>query len=317
MSGRCGNSQCFAHEGEGCYLGEPNHTACVRWLGQTENMAATAPANNSQTTRVPWSGSALGLTDLAQLTPRGRHLLIGILGAHDAGKTTLLTACYLQLLRGQSIGEFSFAGSRTLGAWESLAAHTRFDDPIKGPAFPPHTPRGTQRVPGLLHLALRNQQNEHRDVFLTDAPGEWFTRWAVKEDAPEAEGAHWTAQHADVFMVFADCKRLGGSESGSARREIRQLLERLSKHVGRRPVLFVWAKSDCDPDSIIQKAILDTLKKRIPQAQEAHTTTTRRETFNKVLGEITESAWHSPLSQTIDEPTISSQPFYAYRSRYA
>jgi hypothetical protein len=243
--------------------------------------------------------------------------LIGVLGAHDAGKTTLLTACYLQLLRGQSIGEFTFAGSRTLGAWESLAAHTRFDDPVKGPAFPPHTPRGTQRVPGLLHLALRNQQDEHRDVFLTDAPGEWFTRWAVKEDAPEAEGAHWTAQNADAFIVFADCKRLGGSECGSARREIRQLIERLSKHVGRRPVLFVWAKNDCDPDQKIQEAILDTLKKRIPQAQEVGATITCRETLNKALGEIAKSAWYSSPAQAVAEPTISHQPFYAYRSHHA
>lgn len=331
MSGRCGNPQCFAHEGEGCALGEPDHTTCASWRGQPD-AAATGHANdgaqthalagsdalalNSQTTRVPWSGSALGLADLAQLTPRGRHLLIGVLGAHDAGKTTLLTACYLQLLRGQNIGEFTFAGSRTLGAWESLAAHTRFDDSMKGPAFPPHTPRGTQRVPGLLHLALRNQQDEHRDVFLTDAPGEWFTRWAVKEDAPEAEGAQWTAQHADAFMVFADCQRLSGDLPVQARRDTQKLIERLGNHVGQRPVMLVWAKSDHTPSAPIRTDIRTTLGRRIAQAQAFDTSTQYLGTLSNALGKIIETAWNAPLAQTIHEPRVSEQPFFAYRSHH-
>jgi hypothetical protein len=315
MSRRCGNPHCFADEDEGCAMGEIPHTACSRWHGQVGS-DATASSSDSQNTKVPWSGGALGLADLAHLTPRGRHLLIGVLGAHDAGKTTLLTACYLQLLRGQGIGELTFAGSRTLGAWESLAAHTRFDDPIKGPAFPPHTPRGIQRVPGLLHLALRNPQDEHRDVFLTDAPGEWFTRWAVKEDAPDAEGAHWTAQHADAFMVFADCQKLSGSFPVQARRDTQQLIERLSNHVGQRPVMLVWAKSDHMPASPIRNGIRTTLNRRITQAQEFDISTQRLDTLSHALGKIIEAAWNPPKARAINEPRISSQPFLAYRSRH-
>ena len=313
MSGRCENPLCFFHEGEGCAIGEPNHTACARWHGETEN-TASAPADYGQLTRVPWSGSALGLADLAQLTPRGRHLLIGVLGAHDAGKTTLLTACYLHLLRGYNIGEYRFAGSRTLGAWESLASHTRFDDPIKGPAFPPHTPRGTERVPGLLHLALRNQQDEHRDVFLTDAPGEWFTRWAVKEDAPEAEGAHWTAQHADAFMVFADCKRLSGDLPVQARRDTQQLIERLSNHVGQRQVMLVWAKSDYTPSAPIRNGIRATLNRRIAKAQDFDVSTQHLGMLSGAMGKIIEVAWNAPLARPINEPRICPKPFFAYRN---
>jgi hypothetical protein len=315
MSGRCGNSHCFAHEGDGCALGEPNYNACDRWLGQMEDTAARS-ANDEQLTRVPWSGSALGLADLAHLTPRGRHILIGVLGAHDAGKTTLLTACYLLLLRGKNIGEYTFAGSRTLSVWESLASHTRFDDPIKGPAFPPHTSRGTQRVPGLLHLALRNQQDEYRDVFITDAPGEWFTRWAVKEDAPEAEGAHWTAQHADAFMVFADCKRLSGDLPVQARRDTQQLIERLSNHVGQRPVMLVWAKSDYTPSAPIRNGIRTTLNRRIAKAQDFDVSTQHLGTLSNAVGKIIEAAWNAPLAQAINEPRVCPKPFFAYRSHY-
>lgn len=315
MSGRCGNAHCFSHEGDGCALGEPNYKACDRWLGQMEDTAARS-ANDEQLTRVPWSGSALGLADLAHLTPRGRHILIGVLGAHDAGKTTLLTACYLQLLRGKNIGEYTFAGSRTLSVWESLASHTRFDDPIKGPAFPPHTPRGTQRVPGLLHLALRNPQDEYRDVFITDAPGEWFTRWAVKEDAPEAEGAHWTAQHADAFMVFADSKRLSGDLPVQARRDIQQLIERLSNHAGQRPVMLVWAKSDYTPSAPIRDSIRTTLNRRIAKAQDFDVSTQHLGTLSNAVGKIIEAAWNAPLVQAINEPRVCPKPFFAYRSHH-
>lgn len=315
MSGRCGPPNCFAHEGESCALGNAPHTSCQRWRGEAGADSAIS-SSDSQNTKVPWSGSSLGLADLAHLTPRGRHFLIGVLGAHDAGKTTLLTACYLQLLRGQSIGEFTFTGSRTLGAWESLAAHTRFDDPIKGPAFPPHTPRGIQRVPGLLHLALRNQQDQHRDIFLTDAPGEWFTRWAIKEDAPDAEGAHWTAQHADAFMVFADCERLSGDLPVQARRDTQQLIERLSNHVGQRPVMLVWAKSDHTPNAPIRNGIRATLNKRIAQAQEFDTSTQHLGTLSLALGKVIETTWNAPRAQAINEPRISSLPFFAYRSHH-
>ena len=315
MSGRCGNPQCHAHEGESCALGEPNHTACARWRGQTDDGVA-APTNDSQTTRVSWSGSALGLADLAQLTLRGRHLLIGVLGAHNAGKTTLLTACYLQLLRGQSIGEFTFAGSRTLGAWESLATHPRFTDQAKGPAFPPHTPRGTQRVPGLLHLALRNPQDEHRDVFLTDAPGEWFSRWAENEHAPEAEAARWTATHADAFMVFADCQQLSGETPIDARDRTQEMLERLANHIGQRPVMLVWAKSDHTPSKKIRYDIRDTLQ-AIPLAHEFDTTTAHLGTLSNALEEVIRAAWDSPLPLPLIEERISKQAFFAYRSHHA
>ncbi len=42
------------------------------------------------------------------------------------------------------------------------------------------------------------------DVLLTDAPGRWFSQWALYEEAPAAEGARWIARNADAFLVFAD-----------------------------------------------------------------------------------------------------------------
>jgi hypothetical protein len=319
MNKHCSNPNCFAHDGETCHLGEMDHTHCASWTTPNTEELSTENASSTISARVPWSGSALGLADLANLTPRGRSILVGVLGAHDAGKTTLLTGNYLQLLRGNSLLDAQFAGSQTLGAWESLAAWTRFDDAARPPSFPPHTPRGTSRVPGLLHIALRNAQNEFRDVLLTDAPGEWFTKWAINENAHDAEGAKWSIHHADAFLVFADCQRLAPTnpKRGTARNELRQLLERLSNHVEKRPTALIWAKADIEPHPDIKTAIQQALKQQIPHAVEVESTTTQPESLIKALESVLRPTWTPSCALPITEPVVLHQSFTAFRGHYA
>ena len=319
MSKRCANLNCFVHEGESCALGEMDSGQCASWSVATPETESDVAIPSTPSARVPWSGSALGLADMANLSPRGRTILIGVLGAHDAGKTTLLTGNYLQLLLGQSLANARFAGSRTLGAWESLAACTRFDDAACAPSFPPHTPRGTSRVPGLLHLALRNAEGEFRDVLLTDAPGEWFTRWSIKEEASEAEGARWLVRNADAFLVFADCQRLATAnpKRGTARNELRQLLERLGNHVGNRPTALVWAKDDIEPNPDIRTAIQQVLAKQVPHALEVNSSTNQPDTLTKALEAVLCPAWTPPQACRIIEPVLHHQPFTAFRGSYA
>lgn len=319
MSERCANTTCFVHDGEMCALGEMEHKQCASWsatISETESDVATP---STKSARVPWSSSALGLANIANLSPRGRTILIGVLGAHDAGKTTLLTGNYLQLLLGQTLLNARFAGSRTLGAWESLAAWTRFDDAARSPSFPPHTSRGISRVPGLLHFALRNEQGEFRDVLLTDAPGEWFTRWAIKEDAPDAEGARWLVRNADAFLVFADCQRLAtlNPKRGAARNDLRQLLERLGNHVAHRPTVFVWAKADIEPNEDIRNRIQQVLKKQIPHALEVDSSTNKPESLTKALEAVLDKSWTPPQAHRIVEPILHHHPFAAFRGCHA
>lgn len=315
MTRCCRNPNCHVDDGESCDLGELNHLDCPQWSAQPEG-EPEPKATASPAARVPWSGSALGLTDLANLTPRGRSILIGVLGAHDAGKTTLLTGCYLQILRGECLAGASFAGSRTLGAWESLAASMRFDDAPRMPTFPPHTPRGTSRVPGLLHIALRGSHREHRDVLLTDAPGEWFTRWAIREDASDAAGAQWTARYADAFLVLADCERLGGPKRGEARSSTRQLLERLGNHVGARPTALIWAKSDKSPASSVQASIRESLYDSMPHATERECSTEKPGSLLLAVEEVLQRAWTPERSRPVVEPVVRYQPFAAYRGSH-
>jgi hypothetical protein len=243
-------------------------------------------------------------------------MLVGVLGAHDSGKTTILIGAYLMLLQGRLFGDASFAGSRTLGAFETLAAWVRFQDAAIKPAFPPHTQRGTGRVPGLLHFSLRNDADEFRDIFLTDAPGEWFSRWSVKEDAQDAEGARWIAENADSFLVVADCARLSGVDRGTARKDLRQLIERLGNHVGDRPVILVWTKSDVTVNEVMRKSVQDALHQNLPHATEHATTVTDSDSFAAVLEQIIQQSWYASAAHTIVEPIAIFEPFLAFRGHH-
>jgi hypothetical protein len=319
VSLKCSNPACHVHDGEGCAMGEKEHTKhCTHWSGAAnaqERQSSATPVEDAH--RAHWSGAALGTMDLGSLVPRGRSLVVGVLGSHDAGKTTLLVGTYLACLRGREIAAARFAGSRTLGAWEAIAAWLRYEDAARAPSFPPHTPRGTARVPGLLHLAMRNGGSELRDVLLTDAPGEWFTRWSINEDAPEAEGARWVVHHADAFVLVMDCKRLAGKERGAARNDARQLIERLSGHVAGRPTVLVWAKSDVAPASRIREAISHTLRVSIPHALEIESTTERPESLAAAVEACVQAAWTPALARPIEPPAAGSTPFAAFRGFHA
>ena len=172
-------------------------------------------------------------------------------------------------------------------------------------------------MPGLLHLALRNKKDEFRDVLLTDAPGEWFSRWTIAEDAGDAEGARWIVEHADAFLVLADCQRLAGDERGPARSGLRMLLERLGNHVGERPAALVWAKSDHHPPAEIRKAIRRTLAEHLPRATEVESTTDDPRTVVTALATVLRLAWTSRPGARIVEPVLDHTPFAAFRGIHA
>lgn len=316
MKRRCQNSECFADDGESCAMGLPAFDACPQWTTAPPE-SGVDPSTSPGAARVPWSGSALGSADLVNLGGRARTVMIGVIGAHDAGKTTLLLGNYLEILRGRPLADATFGGSLTLGAWESLAAWVRFDDAARAPRFPPHTPRGISRVPGLLHLALRNSQDEFRDILLTDAPGEWFSRWTIAEDAGDAEGARWIVKNADGFLVFADCQRLSGPNRGTTRNGLRMLIERLGNHINERPAAFVWAKSDHAPSPEIRDAIRRTLAEHIPHATEVESTTDDPRTVVTALEAALRPAWTPRLSASVVEPVIDHTPFAAFRGIHA
>ena len=231
-----------------CKAGNESWERCPLWHGghAKANVKTSRTVETAAPVEAPpaWSGCALGTDDLDVIAARTPPHLVTILGPHNAGKTTLLAAWYQLLLRGVRLRGRRFAGSASLEGWESIAYWLRWDQNT-GPTFPPHTTMGQGRRPGLLHLALRREDNGRlEDVLLTDAPGEWFERWAVRRDDPGAEGARWAVRHADVFLFVIDSESLTGPDRGGPRNRIVQLARRLRDDVGTRPVHIIWTKAD-------------------------------------------------------------------------
>jgi Double-GTPase 2 len=216
---------------------------------------------------VSWSGNNLGMKNLHLVAARSSPILIGILGPHDSGKTTYLSLLYRRLRHGDRIGNFRFAGSYTLLAWEAISEGFKW--PQKdGFQFPAHTSRNQGRIPGLLHLAVRDENGRLRDILFTDAPGEWFSDWADNATNDQSEGARWIHQNASAFLVFADGKRLAGSSRGSAKNQLQSILQRVGTGIGNRPLALAWSKADESIPEEIKKGIRRVLDKTGNQRNE-------------------------------------------------
>lgn len=253
MDDKCTYEYCYAPDSS-CNLGEIDLADCPHWKETAkksksgESIGGAAETEDSRL--LPWSGNSLGTVDLEFIASRSKPSVIGVVGSHNAGKTTLLTAFYLLLSKGHRLPNHTFAGSYTFGGWENLADPLRWHSG-QSPKFPPHTSSNAGRLPGLLHLAFRDRTEAHRDMLFTDAPGEWFERWSIEKDAPDAEGARWINRYADSFMLFADSAALSGPTRGEARIRLITQAQRLSDEIAGRPVAIIWSKSDIEiPEGI-------------------------------------------------------------------
>ena len=263
---QCARETCFWPE-VGCDLGHPNYTRCPMWK---KSVAQHQDAQqSSDAMAMPWSGNALGLADLGFVAGRGKPLVLAIVGPENAGKTTLLAAWYLLLARGwRPDDRLRFSGSYSLAGWESIASFLRWLPGPVQPTFPPHTTSGDKRIPGLLHLAFAGNYMRQRDYVMTDAPGEWFRKWAINRDNSTAQGARWVSEHADAFLLIADCEALSSTGMGRARGNVQVLARRLGVERRGRPVALVWTKNDIGVSRETEEAVRNSVLAQMPDIRE-------------------------------------------------
>lgn len=270
----CADAQCqgeWNEQNPTCLTyGEPNYAKCKSYIEankvlreETENVMP----ENEKAEQITWNGEGMGLADTALISQQRLPFVVGVVGEANAGKTTLLAMLYMLLRQGKSIGKFSFAGSYTLLGWEKIAEGFRFKT-YKRFSFPPHTTSNDSlRIPSLLHFLLKNTEKErYQNVLFTDASGEWFSKWAVSAETPEAKGARWVDENADTFILVADSEAFA-KNVGKARKSLLEIAERMRNSVGMRPVALVWAKSDVEVSSEVKAKIFEKVQANLPQAK--------------------------------------------------
>lgn len=244
-----------------CKCGEPNHTKCNNYIGNQkikDNNEEQLNAKQQEGLLLSWHGNAMGELDIAWLNVKKQPLIIGVIGPADAGKTTLLAALYMLLRGGKSIGDYTFAGSYTLLGWEKLAHFLSFNT-HKKIHFPPHTSSKEARLPGLLHLILKDKNGNLHNILFTDAPGEWFINWAKSSEAPESKGARWIDENADAFVIIADTKAFS-ENIGSSRRVLTSIAERMKNTHQNRPTVLAWTKATFEIDNTVKYGISERVK---------------------------------------------------------
>jgi len=218
-----------------------DHPKCEHWL---ESQVSEEEAQSSKTgvrpRSLPWTGEPFLPVDIDIVSQRSTPLIIGMVGSADAGKTSYLGMLYTLLFNGFKFNRWSFSGSYTLAAWETLAQYLRIRS-NGSVAFAPPTPSNPDYY-SLYHLAMK-KDGILRDVLFADSSGEVFKLWSENTEDQNAENARWIYEKSTGFIFMVDCKALI-DRKGAAKNEIVQMAEQLAANLNGRPVAVVWSKSD-------------------------------------------------------------------------
>lgn len=209
------------------------------------NVAALVDELSSPSTKPRFPSSlTMELSDIAQLMRKRYCRMVGILGAPDAGKTASLVSLYL-LLSHNKLDGFEYADCLTLRAFEDISRGSRRWDQGRVPEqFTSHTRLEDNRIPGFLHLRLRQKDtNEATDLLLPDLPGEWSTSLIDNNRTDRLE----FLRSCDVIWLMLDGEQLTKRESkGHALHRAKLLIQRLGIFLGAQipPVVIVMTRKD-------------------------------------------------------------------------
>jgi len=255
MAEKCSNPDCPAPPH--CHEGKEDYKQCDFWLKNNSEKTEKKdkPKKESKNSNLTWTGEPFKIEDVAQVSRRTTPIFIGVVGKADAGKTTFLAMLYTLLLNGKKFRDFNFAGTKTILGWDEL--HHKLKVQKNKVAFPDPTPSQYYR---LLHFALRNAENQLKDIFLSDASGEVFSLWSQNRDDVNAENARWIYDNSNAFILFIDCVDLI-KRKNLAKTEIIDIAQMLQHDLQGRPLIAVWSKSDLKEKIHIK--IKDSLKEEL------------------------------------------------------
>ena len=257
-------TECAAPEVR-CHLDKDDCTQCENFIvDAAEKKIKKGNASEIKKTGIHWSGQAFTIDEIRTVSARTSPIVIGIIGKADAGKTSFLAMLYTLLMNGKKFKDYNFAGTKTILGWDGLYHRLKFK---RGSVpFPQPTPVSSNR---LYHYALRNDEQQLRDLLFADASGEVFSLWSINRNDENAENARWIYTNSNAFMLFIDCEALA-VDKNAAKKDVLLIARQLTHDLQDRPVIFVWSKSDKKKDVLptIKDTLKDELMKMFPHYSE-------------------------------------------------
>jgi hypothetical protein len=254
--GTCEKEGCTVATTGTCVLSHATPDECPHFvqpapptvLPEASNASAASVTKGApQAGRKFHSGDELGTVDASEIMRARYTHLVGIIGSTDAGKTCFLSSLYLLASSGQLPASHHFAGSFTLQAFEDRARGLR---KWPGGALPSqlvdHTILKDKRQPSLLHLSIREAHEERRrfEILLTDLPGEWTDRLAMRSSSADS---FRFLRRADGIIIVIDGKVLRSDQRHIEVQRLRYCAERLVNDVkipSGTPIIILVTKAD-------------------------------------------------------------------------
>lgn len=326
--GICTNERCTAPRGLCIKHLDHEHQNCEHYsITSTPDSNAIEVSKNKNRKAalqgsLPWTGEPFQPEDIPIVSSRSSPVIIGMIGTPDAGKTSYLGMLYTLLFNGRKFDNWNFAGSKTIGAWETLAQYMKIrkDGAI---GFPPPTPSNRDFYK-LYHLALKNMEGVFQDVLFADSSGEVFTKWAIDVHDPAAENAKWIYENSSAFVLFVDVVALI-EERGAAKQEIGQIAEQVSRNLSGRPLTIAWSKSDRldEVKPVIKDALIEDLEEILPNAKVLHVSNYTKENPDTYCHRNNLAATEYLLESLCKPSKLVIQPlvnypddiFFSYRGR--
>lgn len=171
---KCKQDTCHVSEDGKCLEGLELKDCPHFYLTESEKVEVGSSETETHKNTVHlFSGEELSLRDSTIITYNYAYTLVGIIGNHDCGKTTLLATLFDKFQDGPIDNTFYFAGSYTQIGFEKKSHLSRKHSGLSTP----QTGHTTNSEITLLHLALKkknrlNQPAKH--LLLTDVKGERF-----------------------------------------------------------------------------------------------------------------------------------------------
>jgi hypothetical protein len=326
-AGTCDNANCTVATTGKCLLSHPDPLECPHFLSgealapEVPNIMPTSEearllVGETKVGRKFHLGNELGTEDASEIMRARYSHLIGVLGSTDAGKTCFLSSLYLMASGGSLPESHQFAGSLTLQAFEDRARGLReWTDGRLPVQLADHTFLADPRQPSLLHLAIRERNQERRrfDLLLTDLPGEWTDN--LVRHASDAESFRFL-QRADGIILVVDGIVLLSAERHVELQRMRNFTERLANEVNvTRDTPFVIAVSKSDEIGMQMPAAANQLADYV-RSFGYPTTTISVASFSRKPDEIKSGTGvFSAMDTILAHPQVSSPGGLAMQDR--